>query len=233
MIPALVTDPFTIVLTPAGHLLLRPAEPHEPRPSRRRRAGSARRSSAATRPASSTSAPPRHGPRCLRCSPSGATSGAPSWRRSARCRISRSGASAPIPRPAPGELERLAAAAPPMPGGEYLTADVLRALWAGRPRSLARRDRGCGRHRPGVARGAGTRPGASSAGCTSTSPRTGAIPSARSPSSPRTPPASPRAASRSTGRSATPSARPPRPPTAGASSRSSSPCTAPRSGARS
>jgi hypothetical protein len=27
-----VTDPFTIVLTPAGHLLLRPAEPREPAP---------------------------------------------------------------------------------------------------------------------------------------------------------------------------------------------------------
>jgi hypothetical protein len=30
------------------------------------------------------------------------------------------------PAPRPGELERLAAAAPPMPGGEYLSAEVLR-----------------------------------------------------------------------------------------------------------
>jgi non-specific serine/threonine protein kinase len=33
------------------------------------------------------------------------------------------------PVPHEGELERLAAAAPPIPGGEYLTADLLRALW--------------------------------------------------------------------------------------------------------
>jgi len=33
------------------------------------------------------------------------------------------------PAPREGELERLAAAAPPMPGGEYLTAEVLGSLW--------------------------------------------------------------------------------------------------------
>jgi len=32
MIPAPVTDPLTIALTPAGHVLLRSAEPHEPAP---------------------------------------------------------------------------------------------------------------------------------------------------------------------------------------------------------
>ncbi len=35
----------------------------------------------------------------------------------------------PIPPPPPGDLESLAAAAPPMLGGEYLTAPVLEALW--------------------------------------------------------------------------------------------------------
>jgi non-specific serine/threonine protein kinase len=35
----------------------------------------------------------------------------------------------PIPPPPPGELERLAAAAPPMLGAEYLTAAMLEALW--------------------------------------------------------------------------------------------------------
>ena len=35
----------------------------------------------------------------------------------------------PLPPPADSELESLAAAAPVMPGAEYLTADVLRALW--------------------------------------------------------------------------------------------------------
>jgi non-specific serine/threonine protein kinase len=33
------------------------------------------------------------------------------------------------PAPRDGELERLALGAPPMPGGEYLSADVLRSLW--------------------------------------------------------------------------------------------------------
>jgi superfamily II DNA or RNA helicase len=36
---------------------------------------------------------------------------------------------APIPAPAPGELEALAAAAPPMDGAEYVTAAVLETLW--------------------------------------------------------------------------------------------------------
>ena len=38
-------------------------------------------------------------------------------------------AHAPIPAPAPGELEVLAAAAPPMTGAEYITAPVLETLW--------------------------------------------------------------------------------------------------------
>lgn len=38
-------------------------------------------------------------------------------------------AHAPIPAPAPGELEVLAAAAPPMTGAEYLTSSVLETLW--------------------------------------------------------------------------------------------------------
>jgi superfamily II DNA or RNA helicase len=36
---------------------------------------------------------------------------------------------APIPPPAPGELEAFAAAAPPMTGAEYITAPVLETLW--------------------------------------------------------------------------------------------------------
>src|SRR6059036_3915831 len=36
---------------------------------------------------------------------------------------------APIPAPATGELDALAAAAPPMDGAEYVTASVLEALW--------------------------------------------------------------------------------------------------------
>ena len=36
---------------------------------------------------------------------------------------------APIPAPAPTELDALAAAAPPMTGTEYITASVLEALW--------------------------------------------------------------------------------------------------------
>src|SRR6185312_9400888 len=39
-------------------------------------------------------------------------------------------AHAAIPAPAPGELEALAAAAPPMTGAEYITASVLQTLWA-------------------------------------------------------------------------------------------------------
>ena len=39
-------------------------------------------------------------------------------------------AHAPIPAPALGELEVLAAAAPPMTGAEYITASVLETLWA-------------------------------------------------------------------------------------------------------
>src|SRR5205807_1186823 len=36
---------------------------------------------------------------------------------------------APIPAPGRGELEALAAAAPPMTGAEYVTASVLETLW--------------------------------------------------------------------------------------------------------
>src|SRR5215211_9400319 len=35
----------------------------------------------------------------------------------------------PVPVPAHGELDKMAAAVPPMTGAEYLTADVLRDLW--------------------------------------------------------------------------------------------------------
>src|SRR3954465_9473928 len=36
---------------------------------------------------------------------------------------------APVPLPADGELDRMAAAVPPMTGAEYLTVDVLAGLW--------------------------------------------------------------------------------------------------------
>jgi non-specific serine/threonine protein kinase len=42
----------------------------------------------------------------------------------------------PIPAPARGELEALAAAAPPMQGAEYLTASVLETLWTGMAEAL-------------------------------------------------------------------------------------------------
>ena len=129
MISSSVTDPFTIALTPAGHVLLRTAEPHEPTPepaaARRIRsaferghaAGLLHLGAAETR----TTLPPVFA----------------FWRDfghifvAALCALpdleDRRERADPAPRE--GELERLAAGSPPMPGGEYLTADVLRSLW--------------------------------------------------------------------------------------------------------
>jgi non-specific serine/threonine protein kinase len=45
--------------------------------------------------------------------------------------IGESGAKSPVPVPADGELERFAAAVPPMTGAEYLTGAVLADLWRG------------------------------------------------------------------------------------------------------
>ncbi|HEY6100690.1 MAG TPA: SNF2 helicase-associated domain-containing protein, partial [Anaeromyxobacter sp.] len=120
---------FTIVLTPAGHLLLRAAGPHEPAPE----SGPARRMRAAF----------ERGPAAglLHLGAAEARTALPAvfafWRDFGRAFVAalcalpdleeRRERSEPAPRA--GELERLAAAAPPMPGGEYLTADVLRSLW--------------------------------------------------------------------------------------------------------
>src|ERR1700692_4831274 len=45
--------------------------------------------------------------------------------------IGESGVKPPVPVPADGELERIAAAVPPMTGAEYLTGAVLADLWRG------------------------------------------------------------------------------------------------------
>jgi superfamily II DNA or RNA helicase len=127
--PPPVTAHFTIALTPAGHVLLRPAEPHEPSPepaaARRIRAAFERGHAAGLlhlgAAEARTALPPAfafwrdfgHAFMTALC-------GLPDleeWRERAD------------PGPRAGELERLAAAAPPMPGGEYLSAGVLGALW--------------------------------------------------------------------------------------------------------
>src|ERR1700704_5299798 len=43
--------------------------------------------------------------------------------------IAEAGSKPPVPSPADGELDRMAAAVPPMTGAEYLTAAVLADLW--------------------------------------------------------------------------------------------------------
>ncbi len=124
-----MTDPFTIALTPAGHVLLRPAEPHEPvpepRPPNRIRSAFERGHPAgllhlgAAEPR--TALPPALA----------------FWRDFGRAFVAALCALPDLeetreraePAPSDGELERLAAAAPPMPGGEYLTAEVLGSLW--------------------------------------------------------------------------------------------------------
>ena len=122
-------SPFTIALTPAGHVLVRPAEAHEaaPEPAAARRiraafergpaAGLLHLGAAETR----TPLPPVFA----------------FWRDFGRTFVAALCALPDLeerreradPAPHEGELERLAAAAPPMPGGEYLTPDVLRSLW--------------------------------------------------------------------------------------------------------
>src|SRR6266545_1275340 len=126
-----MTDPFTIALTPAGHVLLRPAEPHEPvpepRPPNRIRSAFERGHPAgllhlgAAEPR--TALPPALA----------------FWRDFGRAFVAALCALPDLeerreraaPAPSDGEIERLAAAAPPMPGGEYLTAEVLGSLWEG------------------------------------------------------------------------------------------------------
>ncbi len=124
-----MTSPFTIALTPAGHVLLRPAEPHEPAPE----PAPARRIRAAFERG--------HAAGLLHLGAAEARTALPPvfafWRDFGRAFVAALCALPDLeerreradPAPREGELERLAAAAPPMPGGEYLTADVLRSLW--------------------------------------------------------------------------------------------------------
>jgi superfamily II DNA or RNA helicase len=122
-------DPFTLAITPAGHVVLRPAEPHEPAPGqpaarrihtafeRGHAAGLLHLGAAETR----TELPPTFS----------------FWRDVGRAFVAALCALPDLeerreradPAPRDGELERLAAAAPPMAGGEYLTVDVLGSLW--------------------------------------------------------------------------------------------------------
>ncbi len=134
-------------------------------PSRkqRRRAGSARPSSAATRPACSTSAPPRRGPRCRRRSRSGGL----------RPRLRGGAVRAPLeerrkPGRSRGARWRARAARCRCP------ADAGRRVPRGRRRGDRRRDR----HRPGVARGQGL---------SLERRRAGAPPPRREPARPRAP----------------------------------------------
>ncbi len=122
-------SPLTLVLTPAGHLLLRPAEPADalPEPAARRIAAAFARG---------------HGPGLLHLGTSETRTALPPsaafWRDlghafvAALCSVPGLAAERERaePAPRPGELERLASEAPPMPGGEYLTAAVLLSLWA-------------------------------------------------------------------------------------------------------
>ncbi len=126
-----MTEPFTIALTPAGHVLLRPAEPHgpvaEPTSARRIRAAFER----------------GHAAGLLHLGAAEARTALPPvfafWRDFGRAFVAALCALPDLeerreradPAPREGELERLTAAAPPMPGGEYLAADVLRSLWDG------------------------------------------------------------------------------------------------------
>src|SRR6266508_1312465 len=124
-----MTDPFTIALTPAGHVLLRPAEPHEPAPE----AAAARRVRAAFERG--------HAAGLLHLGAAEARTLLPPafafWRDFGRAFVAALCALSDLeerreradPALREGELERLAAAAPPMPGGEYLTAAALRSLW--------------------------------------------------------------------------------------------------------
>jgi hypothetical protein len=77
---------------------------------------------------------------------------------------------APIPAPALGEIEALAAAAPPMDGAEYVTASVLETLWTEIGEALRSELAESKASRSFCS--AKTRRGISSAASTSTSPRT-------------------------------------------------------------
>jgi hypothetical protein len=117
-----VTDPFTIALTPAGHVLLRPGEPNDVAPE----PAAARRLRAAFEHG--------HAEGLLHLGAVEARTALPPvfafWRDFGRAFMAALCALPDLeeqreradPAPREGELERLAASAPPMPGGEYLTA---------------------------------------------------------------------------------------------------------------
>ena len=122
-------SPLALALTPAGHLALRPGEPADTLPE-----AAARRIAAAFARG--------HGAGLLHLGTSETRTVLPPsaafWRDlghafvAALCAVPDLEAERERaePAPRPGELERLASEAPPMPGGEYLTPAVLRALWA-------------------------------------------------------------------------------------------------------
>ncbi len=124
-----MTDPFVIALTPAGHVLLRPAEPHEPGPelaaARRIRAAFERGHAAGLLHLGAADARPALPPAFA------------FWRDFGRAFVAALCALPDLeerrergdPAPRADDFARLAAGAPPMPGGEYLTAEVLRCLW--------------------------------------------------------------------------------------------------------
>ncbi|HVI94285.1 MAG TPA: DEAD/DEAH box helicase [Anaeromyxobacter sp.] len=121
-------SPFTIALTPAGHLVLRPGEPLDALP-----AATARRIHAAFERG--------RGEGVLHLGAREARTELPAvlafWRDLGRALVAALCAVPDLeavrqraePALAADELERLAASAPPMAGGEYLSADVLHALW--------------------------------------------------------------------------------------------------------
>jgi non-specific serine/threonine protein kinase len=122
-------DPFTLALTPAGHLAVRPGAPADALPpalARRVHAAFARGT----------------GPGLLQLGAGEPHASLPAplafWRSLGRAFVTALCAVPDLealraraaPRPAPGELERLAGSAPPLAGGEYLSPAVLDALWA-------------------------------------------------------------------------------------------------------
>jgi non-specific serine/threonine protein kinase len=121
-------SPFTLALTPAGHLVLRPGEPADALP-----AAAARRVHAAFERG--------HGEGLLHLGTREARTAFPPvlayWRDFARGFVAALCALPDLeekreradPEPSPKDLVRRAAAAPPMEGGEYLTPHVLRAAW--------------------------------------------------------------------------------------------------------
>jgi superfamily II DNA or RNA helicase len=120
--------PFTLALTPAGHLVLQAGEPPEAladAPGRRIRAAFER----------------GQGEGLLHLGANEARTVLPPalafWRELGRHFVAALCSLPDLealredadPEPRPGELERLADSAPPLPGGEYLSAAVLGALW--------------------------------------------------------------------------------------------------------